>query len=249
MDVYDQFADVYATLFDDTLYEKWLAYTLEETQLSNDQVNWLDLACGDGRLAFLAAQEGIAVKGIDLSERMIGRAKNTSTFGSIYPDFSVGDMRHFDLANDKVNVITLFCDSLLYLTDEDEIKATFSSVYQALQTNGYFLFDIVSPTFINEKYPGYMYVHEWDDVVFAWSSEQFRGLNTIDHTLNMFIASEDEDKYIRYEEIHEQQVLNIDKYQELLKVCGFSDIKVTSDFSNASFKSTDKRIFFSCIKR
>ena len=49
-----------------------------------------------------------------------------------------GDMTDFNL-NQKFNVITIFCDSLNYLSTIDDVRNTFKSVYQHLTNDGVFL--------------------------------------------------------------------------------------------------------------
>ena len=83
--------------------------------------------------------------------------------------------------------------------------------------------------------------------MFTWTSDQFRGENTIDHSLNMFLEDED-GRYERYEELHEQFVAPIEDYVSSLTAIGFTEVTVTADFSTDGPNDTSKRIFFTCRK-
>jgi ubiquinone/menaquinone biosynthesis C-methylase UbiE len=57
---------------------------------------WLDLACGAGQLAELAAGAGAAVTGIDISPRLIEVAKERAAAGGFEIDYRLGDVEHLD---------------------------------------------------------------------------------------------------------------------------------------------------------
>jgi ubiquinone/menaquinone biosynthesis methyltransferase len=67
----------------------------------------LDLACGTGDLAFLAAARGARVTGLDVTLRMVdlARAKAARRFGRA-PSFVVGDMMALPLPDQSVDVVT-----------------------------------------------------------------------------------------------------------------------------------------------
>jgi ubiquinone/menaquinone biosynthesis C-methylase UbiE len=66
---------------------------------------WLDVGCGAGNLAELAAGGGADVTGIDLSPRLIGVAKARAEAGGYDIEYRVGDAESLDVADasfDKV---------------------------------------------------------------------------------------------------------------------------------------------------
>lgn len=66
---------------------------------------WLDVGCGAGNLAELAAGAGAKVTGVDLSPRLIGVAKERAAAGGYDIDYRVGDAENLDVADagaDKV---------------------------------------------------------------------------------------------------------------------------------------------------
>ena len=74
---------------------------------------WLDLACGAGHVAELAAGGGATVTGIDISPRLIGVAKERAAAGGFDIDYRLGDVEHlvgiedasFDVVSSSVGVI------------------------------------------------------------------------------------------------------------------------------------------------
>jgi demethylmenaquinone methyltransferase/2-methoxy-6-polyprenyl-1,4-benzoquinol methylase len=75
----------------------------------------LDLACGTGDLAFLAAAGGARVTALDLTPRMIELAREKSTWGEASAsrvsdqravEFLVGDMTSLPIADRSVDVVT-----------------------------------------------------------------------------------------------------------------------------------------------
>lgn len=74
MDNYQEFARVYDTIMDDTLYEAW--HDFSRRHLPSETKEILELACGTGKLSVQFARDGYAVTGLDLSEEMLTIAYN-----------------------------------------------------------------------------------------------------------------------------------------------------------------------------
>lgn len=71
--IYQTFAELYDQLFDEEEYQNWFDYTKREVDLKQRN-DWLELACGAGRLAVRLAQNNQQVTGFDLSEEMLSLA-------------------------------------------------------------------------------------------------------------------------------------------------------------------------------
>lgn len=130
--------------FDDIMsqidYNDWLEFTLEYLK-KNDKV--LDLACGSGTLAMLLNTNGYEVDGLDLSESMINIAKEKAKMNHNNINFYVEDMTSFKL-DKKYNVITCYFDSLNHLSTYEMVTKTFDRVWEHLEDDGLFIFDIFS---------------------------------------------------------------------------------------------------------
>jgi ubiquinone/menaquinone biosynthesis C-methylase UbiE len=70
---------------------------------------WLDLACGTGGVAELAAARGARVTGIDLSPALIETARERAAERSLNIDYRVGDCESLDVADDSFDVVTSTC--------------------------------------------------------------------------------------------------------------------------------------------
>lgn len=89
---------------------------------------------------------------MDLSSDMLAIAANKSNQVS----WLEGDMTDFSF-NNEFDVITIFCDSLNYLPDIEDVNKTFINVFNHLSENGVFIFDVhtiykMSTLFHNQCY-------------------------------------------------------------------------------------------------
>lgn len=89
-----------------------------------------DLGCGPGHVARFLSQQGVAIYGVDFSERMIGEAR------SLYPelDFRVEDMRHLDASDESLAGAVLFYSIVHF--DVTELVSVFREVQRVLVRGG-----------------------------------------------------------------------------------------------------------------
>ncbi|MFS0788891.1 class I SAM-dependent methyltransferase [Shouchella sp. 1P09AA] len=103
----------------------------------------LDVCCGTGTLANFFLQKGHEVTGIDLSEDMLNHAiKNNSEFvHNGYANFYLCDASNFQLDETFSFVFSTY-DSLNHLDNFSELTSCFESVYNVMDNNGIFIFDL-----------------------------------------------------------------------------------------------------------
>ncbi|AMB99650.1 hypothetical protein AWM75_06500 [Aerococcus urinaehominis] len=253
MAIYENFSQVYTSLFDTDLYLEWANFVDNQIRAafdkSTDQIKLLDLACGNGSFLEQMLLKGYQqVAGLDLSADMIDLAKQKLNKYNLGLPLVVGDMASFSLSQ-PVDVITILCDSLCYLADWPNTKQCLASAYHSLQPGGLLIFDIHSQKKINLDFPGYSYIEEWDDLVFTWSSQQYVGPDTIEHVLNIFAKVTDQDYYQRFEEVHQERTYPIHQLEAYLNQLGFDQIKVSADFTNRLPDENSERIFFTAQKK
>ncbi|MBO6015991.1 MAG: class I SAM-dependent methyltransferase, partial [Lachnospiraceae bacterium] len=140
MDAYSDFASVYDIFMDETPYEAWAAFLHEE--LIRQQIGGgivLELGCGTGSLTRLLAGYGYDMIGIDNSPQMlqIAREKDEEHSSILY---LLQDMREFELYGTVAAVVSV-CDSINYITQEDDLLQVFSLVNNYLDPDGIFIFD------------------------------------------------------------------------------------------------------------
>src|SRR5215813_11579797 len=97
----------------------------------------LDLCCGTGQIARGMADRGYQVTGIDGSEAMLKFARENAP----NTEFIHADARSFRLPVKFHAVISAF-DSLNHVMELQELKAVFRNVYESLEDEGIFLFDL-----------------------------------------------------------------------------------------------------------
>lgn len=102
----------------------------------------LDLGCGYGWHCKYAADNGaMAVVGIDLSEKMIERARQINTDSRI--EYRVGAVEDFDYVSEKFDVV-LSSLTLHYIGSFDSVC---ESVSRCLNSGGEFVFSVEHPIF------------------------------------------------------------------------------------------------------
>lgn len=245
---YQTFARLYDKLFDETAYEDWFAYAKQE--IKDPKAPLLELAGGAGRLAIMLKQAGFSdVMNFDLSEEMLTIASEHAGKAEVDLPLVQGDMREWSALERKFGTITCFADSFNYLANEAETLATFQQVAQHLETDGQFIFDVITPEQTDVIYPGYMYNWHDEETAFMWSSFGVEETeHTVEHELTFFVYNEDIDGYQQIQEIHTERTYPLETYLNLLTEAGFKDIKVTSDFGRSEDLDQAPRWFFSATK-
>ncbi len=72
-------------------------------------VLWLDLACGTGAVAELAAQAGADVTGVDLAPMLIETAKERASERGLDIDYRVGDCENLEFEDGAFDVVSSTC--------------------------------------------------------------------------------------------------------------------------------------------
>lgn len=238
---YNWFARVYDELMDDSLYEKWFAYTADYL---SENSTLLELGCGTGILGITLKKKGYAISGLDLSEDMLSLANNRQLEKKVSFPLIQRDMKDLsELPN--YDGIICYSDALCYMENEEELLKVFKEAYTHLNPNGYFLFDVHSlhqmDIFLDSSFHA-----ETDGIVFLWDSFEGNYPHSVEHELTFFVESGN-NVYERFEEVHKERTYAIDTYLELLKKAGFANVEITADFGE-SVKEDSKRWFFAAQK-
>ena len=136
---FDLYAQYYNLLYQDKDYLAEVDY-LESLLKKYSKINILeilDLGCGTGSHDILLAEKGYKITGIDLSEKMIGIAKNQKNQNA---DFLVGDVRNINLNKQFDIVISLF-HVASYQTTNNDFEQYLQTAYNHLKPGGIFIFD------------------------------------------------------------------------------------------------------------
>lgn len=239
---YGVFARVYDQLMDDRLFSKWKDYTMKYLPEKDSEI--LELACGNGELAILLKQKGYDIHGLDLSEEMLTIAKSKQEEAGISFPLIHADMRNLSDFASYDGVIS-FCDSLCYLPNPEDLQLVFNQVYEHLNDEGIFLFDVFTTDYI-KKLDGYSYHDEIPEIVFTWDSYMGEYEHSIEHELSFFEELENGD-YQRHIEVHKERTYPLEFYLKELKKTGFSNIEVSADFDE-ELAENNIRWFFKAQK-
>ena len=141
----------------------------------------LDVPCGAGRHAVELAARGIEVTGLDLSERMLARARDRAARRGVTVEWVQGDMREIPWVDRFDAVINLF-NSFGYFGDDGDRRAL-TGMVRALRPGGRQLLDLPNrDCYVNQVPPSY-----WDETSTHWVLCAFRfdartGTAVIDYT-------------------------------------------------------------------
>jgi ubiquinone/menaquinone biosynthesis C-methylase UbiE len=246
---YEHFAYLYDELMKDAPYDKWVRFVKQKAktyQVPGTQL--LDLGCGTGELSVRLAKEAFRVTGVDLSEDMLAVAHAKAEEAGVKISFYEQNMADLE-GQGEFDIITIFCDSLNYLSSEDEVIQTFSQVFQHLKSDGIFMFDVHSLYKINELFIHQTFALNEEEISYIWNSFPGEAENSVEHELSFFVLDEADGKYDRYDELHLQRTFPIEQYSNWLEGAGFELLEITADFHDASPTPDSERIFFTARKK
>lgn len=246
MNRYNEFASLYDELMNDFDYEKWFNYIEEifgKYKISPTKV--LEMACGTGNLSIHLAEKGYKLTCFDLSEEMLAQAyEKLNRFKNV--KLLNGNMINFKI-NQKFDSIISICDSINYITDLEDLKSTFENVYNHLDDNGIFIFDINSFYKISEIIGNNIFVEDREDIFYTWQNYYDSETMICEFYLSFFIK-ENEDNYIRFDEEHKERAYTVDEIISTLKSVGFNSIDYFEAFTLEEINSTTERINFVACK-
>ena len=220
---YKSFSYYYDEIMELIEYDGWVDLT-KKYLTPNSKI--LDLACGSGTFAISLANSGYNVTGLDLSREIIDVAKEKTKMNHVDIEFDVKDMTNFDY-NTKFDVITCFFDSVNFL-NATEVKQMMECVYNNLEDNGYFIFDL----FTLSKMKEFNNLTIKDNLAFAKYNWKMKVKNnTIFHKITI---TDGKGKIV--EKYHEYY----HNFKDIIDP-RFKIISITTDFKD-TFSEDDERI-------
>lgn len=114
-----------------------------ETLALTEGATVLDLCCGQGRHAIELARRGFRVTGLDLSEYLLGVARERAAQGGVNVRFVHSDARDNPFADEFDAVVNMFT-AFAYLETEEEDQKVLNGVARSLKRGGRFLIQFVN---------------------------------------------------------------------------------------------------------
>lgn len=243
---YGGFAYVYDRLMQDVDYEVWTDYI--ESIIKNNikkTSKILELACGTGNVTIPLAKKGYDVVGVDISEDMLMIAKNKSVENNLNIFFIQQNMIDLELEQ-KFDCVLSMCDGINYIIDMDDLLQVFQNVYDVLEDEGIFIFDISSAYKIKNILGNNMFGENLGDICYLWENYFNEESKILEMDLTIFIQHGK--YYKKEEEIHTQRAYKADEIIKLLNKLDFKDIKTYDGFTFDIHRSDSERIFFTAKK-
>lgn len=225
MNEYKGFSYFFDQIMEFIDYNEWVEFTKKYVSKDN---TILDLACGSGTLASLLSVEGYSVDGLDLSSEMISLANDKFKAYHILNELYVCDMTNFKL-DKKYDCITCYFDSINHLPTLDDVKNMINCVYNHLEDDGVFIFDVFSKSKY-EAMNNTEITEEFDDFTYTWKMN-IKEPNILIHDIN--IKSD-----VNIHEVYNEYYYDINSFIDLNK---FDIIKICGDF-NDDFQEDDERV-------
>lgn len=221
MEAYTNFAEVYDTFMDNVPYDEWADYIermLKEYQISDGLV--LELGCGTGSMTELLSAKGYDMIGVDNSEDMLEIAMEKRLNSGHDILYLLQDMREFELYG-TVRAVLSVCDSVNYVTYEEELQEVFRLVNNYLDPQGIFIFDFNTEYKYREVLGDGTFAEEREECSFIWDNyyDEEQGIN--EYELTLFVQSqEDPELYRKYQEAHYQKAYTLEKIKNLIERAG-----------------------------
>jgi len=226
---YDSFAAVYDRMgvseYSESVGEGILRYFSECFPGEKLQTH-LDLGCGTGVLCALMAEEGIGTAGIDISEKMIQKARNS------YPglSFEVADAASCS-AGGGFDLVTCIDDVVNHFTGPGELKRLFATACMELRPGGFFIFDFIQ----SEKLPaGESYTAAEE----GGESLEYQIVRKEDSIIDIHVRYLKNEKAV-WEKINTEKLYDAATIESYLKETGFEKAEIREEFYGADslFKS------------
>ena len=227
MECYEQFAYIYDELINgDIDYKKWSEVIIEIiNKLEIPKGEYLDLACGTGNLTVELYEKFKHTWAVDLSYDMLTKAETKFKNFKNKPKFVCQNICNLNL-NHKFNVITCCLDSLNYIVDKGELINFFKNVYNHLDYNGIFIFDMNSYNKLTNILGNNSFNYDDQDITYVW--ENYLEDDIVNMYLTFFVK-ESNNIYRRFDEEHRERAYKNEEIKEIIKNIGF---KLVKEFDN-----------------
>lgn len=243
MEAYTSFAEVYDIFMDNIPYGEWAEYLheiLREYHIPSKMV--LELGCGTGNITELLAEKGYDMIGVDNSEVMLEIAMEKRIKSGHDILYLLQDMQSFELYG-TVGAVVSICDSINYITSDEELKEVFHLVNNYLDPRGIFVFDFNTEYKYRELLGDKVIAEEREECSFIWDNYYNAEDKMNEYQLTLFVQSEeDPGLYRKYQEVHYQKAYTLEKIKTLIEKAGLRYIAAYDAYTKKAPMYTSGRI-------
>ncbi len=230
---YNKYWTINAPLYLETALDILLLEKLPEN------AHILDVCCGTGNVAGLLSERGYSITGLDGSKLMLDYAKENAKAA----EFIQADARDFHLGR-KFHAVTCLFDSINHLLEKDDVLQVFKNIYEHLEENGIFVFDVNSLSSSKDvDLSDFSAVEENEVFISQGTYNSIEKLIT--YSLTAFIKEDNKwERYDNkiYERYYEEKLLI-----SLLKKAGFINTAYTYG-ADIGIEPFEDRVFFTAWK-
>lgn len=243
MSMYESFARVYDTFMDNVPYEEWSAYLIEllhREGIGDGLV--LELGCGTGTMTELLAKAGYDMIGVDNSGDMLEIAMEKKEESGSDILYLQQDMREFELYG-TVRAVISVCDSMNYITEEEELLEVFRLVNNYLDPEGVFIFDLNTIYKYQEILGDTTIAENREESSFIWENSYYEEDQINEYDLTLFLRQEN-GLFRKYEESHYQRAYDLEKVKGLIRKAGMKLEAVYDAFTFEEPTEESERVYF-----
>lgn len=242
MGAYESFASVYDLFMDDVDYDCWVKYIEEIWKKFNVNPELIcELGCGTGNITLRLAEKGYDIIGVDLSADMLSEARKKAAEKGLDVLFLLQDMREFELYG-TVNSILCLCDSLNYITEDEDIQEVFDLVNNYLHPGGVFIFDLNTEYKFREIYGQNTFSQVDDDAVYIWENYYDEEEKINEYYLNFFVKNSG-GTYDRTQEEHYERAYSLDEIKRFIEKSGMKFEAAYDAFTFEPAREDSERIY------
>lgn len=244
MEAYTGFAEVYDRFMDNVPYKEWSEYLtglLKEYGISNGLV--LDMGCGTGNITEQLYHAGYDMIGIDNVGEMLEIARDKAIDKNMDILYLLQDMREMELFGTVAAAVSI-CDSMNYITKEEDLLKVFRLVNNYLDQNGIFIFDLNTKYNYEAILAQNTFAENRENCSFIWDNYYYPEKEINEYDLTIYIKDEEEENvFYRFEEEHYQRAYELQRIKELLKEAGLEYIAAFDAFTQNPPKEDSERIY------
>lgn len=255
VEAYQDFAEVYDELMDNTPYGVW-AQRLDELIrkygvskperdaegiLDSERNLVVDMGCGTGTLTEIMYEKGYDMIGVDSSESMLNVAMGKKERSGAQILYLLQDMRDLELYS-TVGTIFCVCDSLNYLLEEDELLDVFTVVNKYLFPGGVFIFDFNTVYKYREVIGNTTIAENREDCSFIWENIYDSEEEINEYDLTIFVREEDE-RFRKFTETHFQRGYVTEQMIRLVEQAGMNIVEVMDADTGEAVTGESERVY------
>ena len=243
MESYTNFAYVYDTFMDNVPYDEWCKYlVMLLKQYGVDDGIVLDMGCGTGNMTSRLCQLGYDMIGIDNSEDMLAIAREKAGEDTMDILYLLQDMREFELYG-TVRAAVSICDSMNYITNEEDFLQVFKLVNNYLDPKGIFIFDLNTIYKYKHLLGDATIAENREDCSFIWDNYYYEDERMNEYELTLFIQEEsDPSLYRKFQETHLQRAYTLEEMKKMIEQSGMTYLTAYDAYTRKSPGKKSERI-------